>query len=74
MIVKPSPETPLSALSLAHLAEQAGFEKGVLSVLPTTLANTPSLSEALCKHPLVKKVSFTGSVCFICPIHRFILG
>ncbi|KAK7222451.1 hypothetical protein V2G26_010454 [Clonostachys chloroleuca] len=61
MIVKPSPETPLSALSLAHLAEQAGFEKGVLSVLPTTLANTPSLSEALCKHPLVKKVSFTGS-------------
>ncbi|VUC29205.1 unnamed protein product [Clonostachys rosea] len=61
MIVKPSPETPLSALSLAHLAEQAGFEKGVLSVLPTTLAKTPTLSEALCKHPLVKKVSFTGS-------------
>lgn len=63
MIAKPSPETPLSALTLVYLAEQAGFEKGVLSVLPTTLANTPSLSEALCKHPLVKKVTFTGSVC-----------
>ncbi|PSN72956.1 aldehyde dehydrogenase [Corynespora cassiicola Philippines] len=61
MIVKPSPETPLSALTLAYLAEKAGFEKGVFNVLPTTLDNTPSLSEALCKHPLVKKVTFTGS-------------
>ncbi|KAI0011651.1 aldehyde dehydrogenase [Xylariaceae sp. FL0662B] len=61
MVVKPSPETPLSALSLAHLAEEAGFPAGVFNVLPTTLENTPALSEALCKHPLVKKVSFTGS-------------
>lgn len=61
MIVKPSPETPLSALTLAYLAEEAGFEKGILSVMPTTLVNTPALSEALCKHPKVKKVSFTGS-------------
>jgi succinate-semialdehyde dehydrogenase len=29
--------------------------------LTTDLENTPSLSEALCKHPLVKKVTFTGS-------------
>ncbi|KAF2184127.1 aldehyde dehydrogenase [Zopfia rhizophila CBS 207.26] len=61
MIVKPSPETPLSALTLAYLAEKAGFQKGVFSVLPTTLVNTPALSEALCKHPLIKKVTFTGS-------------
>lgn len=62
MIAKPSPETPLTALTLAYLAEKAGFEKGVFNVLPTTLANTPALSEALCKHDLVKKISFTGSV------------
>ncbi|KAI0172236.1 aldehyde dehydrogenase [Hypoxylon sp. FL1284] len=61
MVAKPSPETPLSALTLAYLAEQAGYPKGVFNVMPTTLANTPALSEALCKHPLVKKVSFTGS-------------
>ncbi|KAI1386793.1 aldehyde dehydrogenase [Hypoxylon trugodes] len=61
MVAKPSPETPLSALTLAYLAEKAGIPKGVLNILPTTLANTPSLSEALCRHPLVKKVSFTGS-------------
>ncbi|KAK5720439.1 hypothetical protein LTR17_014996 [Elasticomyces elasticus] len=61
MIVKPSPETPFSVLSLAYLAQQAGFAKGVFSVLPTSLDNTPSLSESLCRHPLVKKVTFTGS-------------
>lgn len=62
MVVKPSPETPLSVLALAYLAEEAGFPKGVFSVLTTSLENTPPLSEALCKHPLVKKVTFTGSV------------
>ncbi|TAQ90293.1 hypothetical protein B7494_g1389 [Chlorociboria aeruginascens] len=61
MIVKPSPESPLSVLTLASLAEQAGFPKGVLSVLTTSLENTPPLSEALCRHPLIKKVTFTGS-------------
>lgn len=62
MVVKPSPETPLSALALAELATQAGFPKGVFSVLTTSLENTPPLSEALCRHPLIKKVTFTGSV------------
>jgi acyl-CoA reductase-like NAD-dependent aldehyde dehydrogenase len=62
MIVKPSPETPLSVLTLAYLAEQAGFPKGVLNVLTTSLENTPPLSQRLCEHPEIKKVSFTGSV------------
>ncbi|OMP88595.1 Succinate-semialdehyde dehydrogenase, mitochondrial [Diplodia seriata] len=61
MIVKPSPETPMSALAVAKLATEAGFPPGVLNILPTSLENTPSLSEALCRHPLVKKISFTGS-------------
>ena len=61
MIVKPSPETPLTCLTLAHLASRAGFAPGIFNVLTTSLENTPSLSEALCKHPLVKKVTFTGS-------------
>ncbi|OCT53805.1 Succinate-semialdehyde dehydrogenase [NADP(+)] [Cladophialophora carrionii] len=61
MVVKPSPETPLTCLSLAHLATKAGFAPGVFNVLTTSLDNTPSLSEAMCLHPLVKKVTFTGS-------------
>jgi succinate-semialdehyde dehydrogenase/glutarate-semialdehyde dehydrogenase len=69
MVVKPSPETPLSVLSLAHLAEQAGFEPGVMNVLTTDLDNTPSLSEALCTHDLIKKVTFTGSVSYHIELH-----
>ena len=61
MVVKPSPETPISVLALAHLAQKAGFPAGAFNVLTTDLENTPSLSETLCKHPLVKKVTFTGS-------------
>ncbi|KAK7221401.1 hypothetical protein V2G26_009404 [Clonostachys chloroleuca] len=61
MIVKPSPETPVTAGALAKLASEAGFPDGVLNVVTTSLANTPPLSEALCKHELVKKVTFTGS-------------
>lgn len=61
MVIKPSPETPLSVLVLAELALRAGFAPGVLNVLTTDLDNTPALSEALCRHPLTKKVTFTGS-------------
>ncbi|KAF2872437.1 aldehyde dehydrogenase domain-containing protein [Massariosphaeria phaeospora] len=61
MIVKPSPETPITVLALAYLAYKAGFPKGALNVLTTDLDKTPELSEALCRHEHIKKVSFTGS-------------
>ncbi|KAF5657623.1 succinate-semialdehyde dehydrogenase [Fusarium heterosporum] len=61
LIAKPSPETPLTTLILAKLAVDAGFAPGVFNVITTSLANTPEVAEKLCKHPLVKKVSFTGS-------------
>ncbi|KAJ6018651.1 hypothetical protein N7499_010157 [Penicillium canescens] len=61
MILKPSPETPLSAMALADLAIRAGIPPGVLNIISTDNVNTPSVAEALCKHPLVRKVTFTGS-------------
>lgn len=61
MVVKPSPETPITTLCLANLATRAGFPPGTLNVLTTSLENTPAVAEALCLHPLVKKVTFTGS-------------
>lgn len=61
MVIKPSPETPITALCLAKLATQAGFPPGALNVLTTSTENTPAVSKALCTHSLVKKVSFTGS-------------
>jgi succinate-semialdehyde dehydrogenase len=61
MIAKLFPETRLTTLVLAHLAEKAGFAPGVFSVVTISNDNTSSLSEALCKHPLVQKVFITGS-------------
>lgn len=58
-VIKPASETPLSALALAHLSHQAGFPKGVINVLPTSQA--ASIGELICEHPLVLKISFTGS-------------
>ncbi|WOJ88485.1 NAD-dependent succinate-semialdehyde dehydrogenase [Methylocapsa polymorpha] len=58
-IVKPAAETPLSALALGVLAQEAGLPEGVLNILPTTRAAEVGL--VLTSHPLVRKVSFTGS-------------
>ena len=57
VIVKPAEATPLAALELAKLFEEAGLPKGLLSVLP---GSGPLVGEALAKHPLVRKISFTG--------------
>ncbi|KAM5359820.1 hypothetical protein ACJZ2D_014162 [Fusarium nematophilum] len=61
VLVKPSPETPLTCLALAHLDTRAGLPPSVLNVLTTSLKNTPSLSKRLITHSLTKKVTFTGS-------------
>lgn len=60
-VVKPAPDTPLSALALAVLAEQAGIPPGVLNILPASHKNSPHVGETLCHSPLVGKLSFTGS-------------
>jgi len=58
MIVKPAPETPLSANALAVLAERAGVSAGVLQVIH---GEPGPLSAALLEHPELRAVSFTGS-------------
>ena len=58
MIVKPAPETPLSALALARLAEEAGIPTGVFQVV--TGAAAP-LARRLLAHTSVRAFSFTGS-------------
>jgi acyl-CoA reductase-like NAD-dependent aldehyde dehydrogenase len=58
VIVKPASATPLSALALADLAVEAGLPEGVLNVLP---GSGSVVGDALITHPLVRKISFTGS-------------
>lgn len=61
VVLKPSEDTPLSALALAELASRAGIPRGVISVLPASASDTPEVGGALLRHPHVRKLSFTGS-------------
>ncbi|MCC7467431.1 MAG: NAD-dependent succinate-semialdehyde dehydrogenase [Saprospiraceae bacterium] len=59
VVLKPSEETPLSALALAELALRAGFPPGVLNIV--TGMDAPTIGKVLTDSPVVRKVSFTGS-------------
>ncbi|MGC2856273.1 NAD-dependent succinate-semialdehyde dehydrogenase [Novispirillum sp. DQ9] len=59
VVIKPAEDTPLSALALAWLAEQAGFPKGVLNVVTTSRA--ADVGGEMTANPIVRKLSFTGS-------------
>ena len=58
VVIKPAEATPLSALRFCELALEAGIPPGVIQVLP---GQGPVAGAALAQHPLVRKVSFTGS-------------
>jgi succinate-semialdehyde dehydrogenase / glutarate-semialdehyde dehydrogenase len=58
-VAKPAAETPLSALALAVLAEEAGLPKGLLSILPSTASSDMGLE--FCENVSVRKLTFTGS-------------
>jgi acyl-CoA reductase-like NAD-dependent aldehyde dehydrogenase len=58
VILKPASLSPMTALKLGELAHAAGLPPGVLQILPGSGA---SIGDALVTHPLIRKVSFTGS-------------
>ncbi len=58
VVLKPSELTPFSALRLAELAIQAGVPPGIFNIVQGDGRGT---GDALCRHPLVGKVTFTGS-------------
>ena len=59
MVVKPASQTPLTALALAELARRAGVPAGVFNVV--TGNDTRDIGSQLTSHPLVRKLTFTGS-------------
>ncbi|XP_062986526.1 succinate-semialdehyde dehydrogenase, mitochondrial [Elgaria multicarinata webbii] len=61
VVVKPAEDTPLSALALAELANQARIPAGVYNVVPCSRKQAAAVGEVLCTDPLVAKISFTGS-------------
>lgn len=59
MISKPAAETPLSALSLAVLAERAGLPAGIFNVILSK--DSPSIGKEFTENEKVRKLTFTGS-------------
>jgi succinate-semialdehyde dehydrogenase/glutarate-semialdehyde dehydrogenase len=57
-VIKPAPETPLTALALGVLAERAGVPPGVLNILT---GDAKAIGEVMTSHPAVRFVGFTGS-------------
>src|SRR5262245_49992722 len=58
VVLKPAPQTPLSALALAELGARAGIPHGVFNVVTGSAAD---IGGELTSNPLVRKLSYTGS-------------
>jgi betaine-aldehyde dehydrogenase len=57
IVIKPAEITPRMAIELARIAQQAGVPDGIVSVLP---GKGSLVGDALVRHPLVKRIAFTG--------------
>ena len=58
MILKPSEESPLSAIILSEIIEEAGLPKGIFNLINGT---GPELGSSMSKHTGINMMSFTGS-------------
>lgn len=59
MVVKPAETTPLSALALEALAAEACIPEDLFRVVPSQ--EPVELGKLFCSHPVIRKISFTGS-------------
>ncbi|MDR7482363.1 MAG: NAD-dependent succinate-semialdehyde dehydrogenase [Armatimonadota bacterium] len=59
VVLKPASATPLTALALARLCQEAGLPAGVFNVVTGTRSGV--IGQAFLDHPAVRKVAFTGS-------------
>ncbi|MFR9805204.1 aldehyde dehydrogenase family protein [Pseudonocardia sp. RS010] len=59
VVLKPATATPLTALALGALLQEAGVPGGVVNVLPS--ARAAAVTPVMLRHRAVRKVSFTGS-------------
>jgi succinate-semialdehyde dehydrogenase/glutarate-semialdehyde dehydrogenase len=61
MVLKPAEQTPLSALAVAKLAEEAGLPAGVFNVVTGDADDAPVIGGEMTSNPIVRKLGFTGS-------------
>src|ERR1700749_372567 len=58
VVLKPAEQTPVGAMGLASLIQEAGFPDGVVNIVP---GYGETAGAALASHPDIDKVAFTGS-------------
>ena len=61
MVVKPAPQTPLTALALHVLAKRSGLPPGVLNTITGSIESSRKIGAAICQSHTVRALSFTGS-------------
>jgi succinate-semialdehyde dehydrogenase/glutarate-semialdehyde dehydrogenase len=61
MVLKPAEQTPLCALAIAGLGEEAGVPPGVFSVVTGAAEDAPAIGKEMTSNPAVRKLGFTGS-------------
>jgi succinate-semialdehyde dehydrogenase/glutarate-semialdehyde dehydrogenase len=61
MVLKPAEQTPLTALAVANLAEEAGLPAGVLNLVTGDADDAPAIGGELTSNLTVRKLGFTGS-------------
>jgi succinate-semialdehyde dehydrogenase / glutarate-semialdehyde dehydrogenase len=61
VVAKPAEDTPLSALAVAALAEEAGVPAGAINIVTASRGRAPEVAEAWMRDSRVRKISFTGS-------------
>ncbi len=57
VVIKPAPNTPITTIELAKIALESGFPAGLINVV----TGGAEVGEAICTHPDIRMVSFTGS-------------
>jgi succinate-semialdehyde dehydrogenase / glutarate-semialdehyde dehydrogenase len=61
MVLKPAEQTPLTALAIMRLGEEAGLPPGVMSVVTGDAEDAPVIGKEMTSNPIVRKLGFTGS-------------
>jgi succinate-semialdehyde dehydrogenase/glutarate-semialdehyde dehydrogenase len=61
MVLKPAEQTPLTALAVAKLGEEAGLPPGVLGIVTGSAEDAPVIGRVMTSSPIVRKLGFTGS-------------
>ncbi|HEY9696055.1 MAG TPA: aminobutyraldehyde dehydrogenase [Trichocoleus sp.] len=56
-VIKPAPNTPITTIALAQIALESGFPAGLINVV----TGGAEVGEAICTHPDIRMISFTGS-------------